>query len=45
MLILTDGQFDDMEAVPKPLRKNTIMVLSEDCGRDMMGYGKVAILE
>ena len=45
MLILTDGQFDDMEAVPKPLRKNTIMVLSEDCGRDMMRYGKVAILE
>ena len=45
MLILTDGQFDDMVAVPKPLRKNTIMVLSEDCGRDMMRYGKVAILE
>ncbi len=44
MLILTDGQFADMPIVPRKLQNNTIMVLSEDCKRDMRIYGKIAAL-
>ena len=44
MLILTDGDFDDMPMIPGSLRNSTIMVLSEDCGRNMSRYGKVAVL-
>ena len=44
MLILTDGYFDDMPMISGSLRNSTIMVLSEDCGRNMSRYGKVAVL-
>jgi hypothetical protein len=44
MLILTDGQFDDMATIRKSLKNSTIMVLSEDCKRNMGRYGKVAKL-
>ncbi len=44
MLILTDGQFDDMATIRKSLKNSTIMVLSEDCKRNMGRYEKVAKL-